>query len=263
MDANQLQETPGEGDPALVQEDQVRRMLAPELELDTRNRICRDEYGEEQEWSTLPPEARKEVERRAELHARDDLNSIIGKVLAAEGRAKAARAAAAKKQSAPTNISYYRNKCPVCGNADENKFRQIEGSIVCLGRNYVEDPDDPDRLGSCGFEVRSHNPHEGSFYRKFEGEEDRSHHCKPNNPLFGEAWNSRTGTNFDGVGGGKSQPTEGGRQERARDKTRENERYAEEGSGSVCASIGPFDRPTAPLRTLLVAIPSHLRPFLH
>jgi len=43
-------------------------------------------------------------------------------------------------------------------------------------------------------------PHEGNFYRSFEGEADRSHHGKPYNPLFSEAWNSRTTSNIEGIG---------------------------------------------------------------
>jgi rubrerythrin len=199
-----LQRTPSETDPALSKEDQVRRMFAPELEMEVRDKLCANIYGEDQLWEDLRREEQIDIDGKAELWARSDLNSVIDKVLEAEGRAKVAAQAAQKKSATAAQLHVYKWRCAVCGNSDANKFQKIEGNVVCMGKDFVPDPDEPNKLGSCGTVVQSVDPFEGSFYRKFEGEEDRSHHCAPANPLFGEAWNSRTGTNFDGVGGGKS-----------------------------------------------------------
>lgn len=85
------------------------------------------------------------------------------------------------------NVNKFR--CHKCGNSDEAKFLEVEGSIICQGA------DDE----GCGLELVERRPHEGNFYRSFEGEEDRSHHGKPHNPLFSEAHNSRTTCVADGV----------------------------------------------------------------
>jgi hypothetical protein len=63
----------------------------------------------------------------------------------------------------------FKFRCPTCKNKDQVQFREVEGSVICLG---------VDGLGSCGLEIINHRPHEGNFYRSFEGEEDRSHHGK-------------------------------------------------------------------------------------
>lgn len=44
----------------------------------------------------------------------------------------------------------------------------------------------------CGTVVQDHIVHEGSAYRKFEGEEDKSHHGPAPNKLFSSGHNLRT-----------------------------------------------------------------------
>jgi len=61
----------------------------------------------------------------------------------------------------------FKFKCPTCKNKDQVNFREVEGSVICLGL---------DGLGSCGLEIINHRPFEGNCYRKFADEEDRSHH---------------------------------------------------------------------------------------
>jgi hypothetical protein len=72
-----------------------------------------------------------------------------------------------EKERQAKNLNKF--SCPKCKNKDQVNFREVEGSVICLGI---------DGLGSCGLEIINHRPHEGNFYRNFEGEEDRSHHGK-------------------------------------------------------------------------------------
>ena len=167
-----LQRTPSETDPALSKEDQVRRMFAPELEMEVRDKLCANIYGEDQLWEDLRREEQIDIDGKAELWARSDLNSVIDKVLEAEGRAKVAAQAAQKKSATAAQLHVYKWRCAVCGNSDANKFQKIEGNVVCMGKDFVPDPDEPNKLGSCGTVVQSVDPFEGSFYRKFEGEEE-------------------------------------------------------------------------------------------
>lgn len=50
----------------------------------------------------------------------------------------------------------------------------------------------------CGTVVQDHIVHEGSAYRKFEGEEDKSHHGPAPNKLFSSGHNLRTMISVDG-----------------------------------------------------------------
>ena len=65
FDSN-LQRTPSETDPALSKEDQVRRMFAPELEMEVRDKLCANIYGEDQLWEDL--QQRLTLLSRHQLH---------------------------------------------------------------------------------------------------------------------------------------------------------------------------------------------------
>jgi TFIIB zinc-binding len=91
-------------------------------------------------------------------------------------------------------------KCGTCGNQDQATFvlDRKNGDIIC---------------SNCGTVVSESLMHEGSQYRKFEGEVDRNHHGDAANPLFSNAQNMSTslgGTTMTtmsrgmGGGGGKS-----------------------------------------------------------
>ncbi|KAF0755778.1 hypothetical protein AaE_004858, partial [Aphanomyces astaci] len=74
--------------------------------------------------------------------------------------------------------------CEVCGNTEQHNYitDYARGDTVCMG---------PDGKG-CGNVVQDHIVHEGSAYRKFEGEEDKSHHGPAPNKLFSMGHNLRT-----------------------------------------------------------------------
>ena len=87
-------------------------------------------------------------------------------------------------------------KCPNCGNADQSNFAldRKNGDIIC---------------SNCGVVVSESLMHEGSAYRKFEGEADRNHHGDRANPLLSTAHNLSTtlsgvapGSGIDGYRGG-------------------------------------------------------------
>ena len=89
------------------------------------------------------------ADRCALKEVRDEMRTMVGKVLEAEEQDK--KRAAEQKRNAKANPNqYFVNRCPRCGNTEENKFREIDGQIVCLGKNFVYDPSNPERVGSCG-----------------------------------------------------------------------------------------------------------------
>lgn len=75
-------------------------------------------------------------------------------------------------------------KCNTCGNNDQSLFilDRKNGDVVCT---------------NCGTVVSESIMHEGSQYRKFEGEEDRNHHGDAPNPLMSASYNM--GTSLGGV----------------------------------------------------------------
>lgn len=76
------------------------------------------------------------------------------------------------------------HKCPNCGNVDQSSFAldRKNGDIIC---------------SNCGVVVSESLMHEGSAYRKFEGEVDRNHHGDAPNSLYSNAHN--LGTSLSGV----------------------------------------------------------------
>ncbi|TMW57433.1 hypothetical protein Poli38472_003358 [Pythium oligandrum] len=83
-----------------------------------------------------------------------------------------------------------RFRCETCGNIEQNNFitDYARGDTICNGL---------DGRG-CGTVVQDHIVHEGSAYRKFEGEEDKSHHGPAPNKLFSSSHNLRTLISQDG-----------------------------------------------------------------
>ncbi|KAJ0405751.1 hypothetical protein ATCC90586_007694 [Pythium insidiosum] len=83
-----------------------------------------------------------------------------------------------------------RFRCETCGNIEQNNFitDYARGDTICNGI---------DGRG-CGTVVQDHIVHEGSAYRKFEGEEDKSHHGPAPNKLFSSGHNLRTLISQDG-----------------------------------------------------------------
>jgi len=85
-------------------------------------------------------------------------------------------------------------RCNTCGNNDQASFvlDRKNGDLICQ---------------SCGTVVSESIMHEGSQFRKFEGEEDRNHHGDAPNPLFSNSHNMSTtlgGVSFQtgaGIGG--------------------------------------------------------------
>jgi hypothetical protein len=75
-------------------------------------------------------------------------------------------------------------KCKVCGNNDQGGFvlDRKNGDLICT---------------ECGTIATQSIMHEGSQFRKFEGEEDRNHHGDVANPLYSNAYNM--GTSLSGV----------------------------------------------------------------
>ncbi len=72
-------------------------------------------------------------------------------------------------------------KCKVCNNNDQG------------GNGFVTDKKNGDVICTqCGTVVSESLMHEGSMYRKFEGEEDRNHHGDVSNPLYSNAYNMAT-----------------------------------------------------------------------
>jgi TFIIB zinc-binding len=76
------------------------------------------------------------------------------------------------------------HKCPVCGNNEPADFilDRKNGDLIC---------------SHCGTVVSESIMHEGSQFRKFEGEVDRNHHGDAANPLYSNAHNM--GTSLSGV----------------------------------------------------------------
>ncbi len=70
-------------------------------------------------------------------------------------------------------------KCKSCGNNDQSLFilDKKNGDVIC---------------SNCGTVVSESLMHEGSAYRKFEGEIDRNHHGDAANPLYSNAHNMST-----------------------------------------------------------------------
>ena len=96
-------------------------------------------------------------------------------------------------------------KCNNCGNNNQGDFDfdQKNGDVLCT---------------NCGLVVAEKLMHEGSQYRKFEGEVDRNHHGDAPNPLYSNAHNLSTSlsgvtqTSGAGAGGWRSGGTgRGGR----------------------------------------------------
>lgn len=93
-------------------------------------------------------------------------------------------------------------RCPNCGNNDQSLFvmDRKNGDVICE---------------NCGTVVEESLMHEGSQYRKFEGEIDRNHHGDSANPLYSNAHNMSTTlgglqiTTGAGVGGFGSQNKKG------------------------------------------------------
>jgi len=85
-------------------------------------------------------------------------------------------------------------KCDLCGNMNQGNFvgDKKSGDTICMG---------PDNQG-CGNVVQDRKVHEGSMYRKFEGEEDRSHHGPVPNNLYSPAHNMQTFITSGGPGSG-------------------------------------------------------------
>ena len=89
-------------------------------------------------------------------------------------------------------------KCKVCGNNDQSLFvlDRKNGDVIC---------------SSCGTVASESLMHEGSQFRKFEGEVDRNHHGDAANPLYSNAHNMSTtlggvqATTGAGIGGFGSQ----------------------------------------------------------
>lgn len=75
-------------------------------------------------------------------------------------------------------------KCNICGNNDQSEFilDRKNGDLIC---------------SKCGTVVSESIMHEGSQFRKFEGEVDRNHHGDAANPLYSNAHNM--GTSLSGV----------------------------------------------------------------
>jgi len=75
-------------------------------------------------------------------------------------------------------------KCHVCGNNDQSSFvlDKKNGDLICT---------------NCGTVATESLMHEGSQFRKFEGEIDRNHHGDVANPLYSNAHNM--GTTLGGV----------------------------------------------------------------
>jgi len=83
-------------------------------------------------------------------------------------------------------------KCPNCGNNDQSDFvmDRRNGDIICQ---------------NCGTVVSESLMHEGSQFRKFEGEVDRNHHGDAPNKLYSNAHNMSTslgGVQVMGAAGG-------------------------------------------------------------
>jgi hypothetical protein len=78
----------------------------------------------------------------------------------------------------PHAIEKYK-KCPGCGNNDQSEFvlDRKNGDLICA---------------NCGIVVSESIMHEGSQFRKFEGEVDRNHHGDTINPLYSNAHNMST-----------------------------------------------------------------------
>lgn len=75
-------------------------------------------------------------------------------------------------------------RCKVCGNNDQGAFvlDKKNGDLICT---------------ECGTVATESLMHEGTQFRKFEGEEDRNHHGDIANPLYSNAYNM--GTSLGGV----------------------------------------------------------------
>ena len=95
------------------------------------------------------------------------------------------------------------HKCNTCGNNVQALFilDRKNGDLICT---------------NCGTVVSESIMHEGSQFRKFEGEEDRNHHGDAPNPLFSNSHNMATtlgGMSFQtgaGMGGYGSSSSRGG-----------------------------------------------------
>ena len=104
-------------------------------------------------------------------------------------------------RTSQSEVEQYK-RCNICGNTDQSAFvlDGKQGDMICT---------------ACGTVVSESLMHEGSQFRKFEGEEDRNHHGDAPNPLFSNSHNLATslgGVTFDtGAGkGGYGSGTKGG-----------------------------------------------------
>ena len=133
------------------------------------------------------PEGESVVERVRNILpkacALDDLLGSVERVreTAAADAAAAAAAEAARAVDRAQRAAALDRKlaCAVCGNRDQTLFvtDNSGGDTICR---------------ACGVVVEQKRIHEGSMYRKFEGEEDRNHHGPAPNPLYSHAHNMRT-----------------------------------------------------------------------
>ncbi|OQR96998.1 hypothetical protein ACHHYP_20639 [Achlya hypogyna] len=87
----------------------------------------------------------------------------------------------------PVQPSY---TCDMCGSQYPDSFVLVDNSIVCIGENGA----------GCGNVLESSRLFEGNAYRRFEDEEDRSHHGPAPNPLFSSAYNLKVNISKDGAG---------------------------------------------------------------
>lgn len=83
--------------------------------------------------------------------------------------------------------------CPVCGNRSQENFTHDArgGDVICLGTDGQ----------GCGTVIEEHHRHEGPAFRKFEGEEDKTHHGPAPNRLYSAQHNMRTSVAATGLKG--------------------------------------------------------------
>eukprot|EP00615_Pteridomonas_danica_P010977 CAMPEP_0114342354 /NCGR_PEP_ID=MMETSP0101-20121206/9738_1 /TAXON_ID=38822 ORGANISM="Pteridomonas danica, Strain PT" /NCGR_SAMPLE_ID=MMETSP0101 /ASSEMBLY_ACC=CAM_ASM_000211 /LENGTH=362 /DNA_ID=CAMNT_0001476423 /DNA_START=218 /DNA_END=1303 /DNA_ORIENTATION=- len=154
-------------------EDKIRKILVPELELELMDVTAL-------QWEELSQNEKEQCEAKS----KQLLESTISKILDVEEQE------IQNKVQEKQRKNTFRYRCTKCPNRDQKRFVEIEGSIICCGIN--------DKQG-CGYEMINYKQHEGNFYRSFAGEDDRSHHGKPFNPLYSEAWNSRISSSSDSL----------------------------------------------------------------
>ncbi|GMF10786.1 unnamed protein product [Phytophthora lilii] len=89
-------------------------------------------------------------------------------------------------------------KMKQAGKSDADEFSELDAEQKTEQNNFITDYARGDTIcngvdgNGCGTVVQDHIVHEGSAYRKFEGEEDKSHHGPAPNKLFSTGHNLRT-----------------------------------------------------------------------